>query len=130
MQYSVRLLNKSEKFHAYLSHRNNIGWSLQTAMKHAKEFIAQNPNYEFELEDEFGNKLPHPFKGRLPLNEDALKKGQITYHRKPTASEIKFGYGATHYADFDVEDCCEQYLGAFYPKNVYVSPQDGLRYYR
>jgi hypothetical protein len=28
----------------------------------------------------------------------------ITYHRKPTASEIKFGHGATHYRDFTAKD--------------------------
>lgn len=28
----------------------------------------------------------------------------ITYHRKPTASEIKFGHGATHYKDFLAKD--------------------------
>lgn len=27
----------------------------------------------------------------------------ITAHRQPTAYEIKFGYGAVHYADFDIE---------------------------
>ena len=29
----------------------------------------------------------------------------ITYHRKPTAYEIKFGEGATHYKDFDTCFC-------------------------
>lgn len=29
----------------------------------------------------------------------------ITYHRPPTSSEIKFGYGATHYCDIPVDVC-------------------------
>lgn len=28
----------------------------------------------------------------------------IEYHRKPTAGEIKFGYGAIHYRDFEPKD--------------------------
>ena len=31
-------------------------------------------------------------------------KKEIEYHRKPTAYEIKFGYGATHYRDFEPKD--------------------------
>jgi hypothetical protein len=29
----------------------------------------------------------------------------IEYHRNPTASEIKFGHGATHYKDFKESEC-------------------------
>lgn len=29
----------------------------------------------------------------------------VTYHRKPTPGEIKFGHGATHYRDFKFTDC-------------------------
>jgi len=29
----------------------------------------------------------------------------ITYHRNPTKSEIKFGEGAIHYCDFDLNIC-------------------------
>lgn len=28
----------------------------------------------------------------------------LTYHRKPTGYEIQFGYGATHYRDFEPKD--------------------------
>ena len=28
----------------------------------------------------------------------------LEYHRKPTAAEIKFGHGATHYLSFSKED--------------------------
>jgi hypothetical protein len=38
---------------------------------------------------------------KLPWNR---LNNEITYSRKPTKSEIKFGYGATHYRDFGPED--------------------------
>jgi len=33
-----------------------------------------------------------------------MNKTLVTYHRKPTASEIKFGHGATHYLDFPIDE--------------------------
>ena len=41
------------------------------------------------------------FIGRLPVRDGVTV---ITYHRKPTMSEIKWGYGATHYRDFEVHE--------------------------
>jgi len=35
-----------------------------------------------------------------PADFKKIKHKQLTYSRKPTASEIKFGHGATHYKDF------------------------------
>lgn len=51
----------------------------------------------------------------------------ITGHRPPTAAEIRFGYGATHYADFDRE-VWQKPDGTL--KRWIKSPYDGLRYYR
>lgn len=65
------------------------------------------------------------FANRLPVRDDVET---LTYHRKPTQSEIRFGYGATHYADFTIEECC--FEGTRIPKSWFVSPYDGLRYYR
>lgn len=53
-------------------------------------------------------------------------KTKITYHRKPTKGEIKFGHGATHYKDFDLELCVKK-DGNY--KTWLVCPIDGLRYY-
>ena len=53
-------------------------------------------------------------------------KKQITYHRPPTKGEIKFGEGATHYKDFDLDfimkkdGTCKEWIKC---------PVDGLRYY-
>jgi hypothetical protein len=52
---------------------------------------------------------------------------EITYHRNPTKSEIKFGYGATHYKDFPMEMCIKK-DGKL--KKWLKCPHDGLRYYR
>ena len=62
---------------------------------------------------------------RLPVRDDVET---ITYHRGPTAYEIKFGEGAIHYCDFDIEDCC--FEGTRIMKKWFVSRFDGLRYYR
>lgn len=63
------------------------------------------------------------------MYETARKDGKVIYHRNPTASEIKFGMGATHYAQFDRDD--ENILkkdGKL--KTWFKSHHDGLRYYR
>jgi hypothetical protein len=58
--------------------------------------------------------------------EELLDK-PVTFHRNPTQSEIRFGYGATHYKDFILGDVVKQ-CGAI--KAWIVCPYDGLRYYR
>lgn len=50
-----------------------------------------------------------------------------TYHRPPTAWEIKWGCGATHYLDIPASVCLKK-NGK--PKKWLVNPTDGLRYYR
>lgn len=61
------------------------------------------------------------------LKNSSLLDGKVEYHRNPTYSEIKFGEGAIHYKDFDVNFCigCDGNL-----KKWLVCPIDGLRYYR
>ena len=44
-------------------------------------------------------------KSILPIRSDVTS---VTYHRKPTAGEIKFGHGATHYRDFPVAECTKK----------------------
>lgn len=51
----------------------------------------------------------------------------FTYHRPPTPSEIKFGEGAIHYAEFTAFVCFKA-NGEL--KKWLKSPFDGLRYYR
>lgn len=50
----------------------------------------------------------------------------LPYWRNPTKSEIKFGYGATHYRDFDIEECFNE-DGSF--KLAMRAKNDGLKYY-
>jgi hypothetical protein len=49
----------------------------------------------------------------------------ITYSRKPTATEIKLGYGAIHYRDFKIAECFDE-NGNF--KRQIVSSNDNLKY--
>jgi hypothetical protein len=50
----------------------------------------------------------------------------ITAHRNPTPYEIRFGYGATHYRDFDVTD----WIKPDGTLKKWIKADDGLRYYR
>lgn len=50
----------------------------------------------------------------------------ITAHRNPIASEIKWGYGAIHYRDFDVQE----WLKPNGTLKTWIKADDGLRYYR
>ena len=61
----------------------------------------------------------------LPLRDGVE---YVSYHRKPTPSEIRFGHGATHYRDFSPEECCHK--GTRIAKRWFVAADDGLRYYR
>lgn len=69
--------------------------------------------------------LGHIRYGRMPVRDDVET---IEYHRPPTASEIRFGHGATHYATFTLEECC--FPGTRIPKKWFVWPWTGLRYFR
>ena len=60
----------------------------------------------------------------LPIRADVTT---ITAHRQPTAYEIRFGHGATHYKTFPI-DLWKKKDGT--PKKFIVCPHDGLRYYR
>ena len=51
----------------------------------------------------------------------------VTYHRPPTRGEIKFGYGATHYRDFELADVLTD-DGRI--KKWFIAKDDSLRYYR
>lgn len=57
----------------------------------------------------------------------AISDTPIKCHRNPTASELRFGHGATHYADFDREMWIKP-EGTM--KKYIISPYDGLRCYR
>ena len=64
----------------------------------------------------------------LPIRNDVLQANKpIRYHRSPTPSEIRWGSGAIHYKDIDLEYCLKPDLTI---KKWLVCPHDGLRYYR
>lgn len=57
---------------------------------------------------------------------EVMNDGFITYHRKPTAYEIKFGEGATHYGEFLYSEAINPGTGEI---RKWIKA-DGLRYYR
>ncbi len=63
-------------------------------------------------------------KCNLPVRDDV---GRVTYHRPPTRGEISRGYGAVHYLEFSINECC--FPGTRILKQWFKA-DDGLRYYR
>lgn len=61
----------------------------------------------------------------LPVREGVET---VSYYRNPTDWEIRSGYGHIHWVDFTIEECC--FKDTRIPKKWFVSPYDGLRYYR
>lgn len=59
------------------------------------------------------------------LNISGVQERIITYSRKPTQSEIRFGHGATHYKSF-YESACKKKDGTI--KKRLKCPIDGLIY--
>jgi hypothetical protein len=67
--------------------------------------------YEFRVDD-FGNTDVNQCRLATETEIAAHRpnihnEGQfvVTYHRNPTAGEIRFGNGATHYRDFHISEC-------------------------
>ena len=58
--------------------------------------------------------------------QNSRKITKVTYHRKPTPIEIRFGNGATHYRDFELYECVNK-VGKI--KEWFVDQSDGLRYH-
>lgn len=97
--------------------------------------------YEIGLRDDgyfwdISNKRPNIRKDesiKLCLKEICKQCGlniplfKIEYHRPPTPYEIKFGEGATHYLEFDIEFCMKP-DGTL--KRWVICPVTGLKYYR
>ncbi len=54
------------------------------------------------------------------------KPETLTYWRRPTKEDIKFGHGATHYRSFDFESCFDE--DGFQKDKVRAS-DDALIYY-
>jgi hypothetical protein len=54
----------------------------------------------------------------------------VTYSRKPTTSEIKFGHGATHYRDFPLDDCVKGKKNGITILKKRLKADDGLIYTR
>ena len=75
-----------------------------------------------ELQNQILNTVVYPQNNsnNIPKSNDSIE-----YHRKPTAYEIKFGEGATHYKSFDKFYCTD--INDNIKKRV-ICPIDGLTY--
>ena len=56
--------------------------------------------------------------------------GEIVYRRNPTAAEIRFGHGATHYRTFTLDDTPELFRADGTKKSRFKALADGLFYSR
>jgi hypothetical protein len=56
--------------------------------------------------------------------------GEIVYRRTPTMSEMRFGYGDTHYRTFIIAETPEMFHFDGTRKRFFKAKDDGLRYYR
>lgn len=63
------------------------------------------------------------YKSTRPFRPDVT---EVTGHRQPTPSELRFGDGATHYRTFPVAEWLDK---NGMPK-CWIKADDGLRYYR
>lgn len=98
---------------------------LSGGFRRALEVVSDVPGFMARYEAALAPAVPKSARGRLPVRDDVES---VTYHREPTAAEIRFGHGATHYADFTVEEAA--FPGTRILRKWFVSPHDGLRYYR
>ncbi len=102
--------------YARISVNDKTKWkTLKTARKHAREYKSRHMMDSWAQES-----------GWTEMDNTQQDK-LITYHRPPTSGEIKFGYGATHYRDFERSQCSKD-DGTL--KKWFTAPDDGLRYYR
>jgi hypothetical protein len=62
----------------------------------------------------------------IHISKILRKPKTIKYWRKATKDEIKFGYGATHYRDFDFESCFDE---EGFQKDKVRASDDKLIYY-
>lgn len=63
----------------------------------------------------------------IHISQFVNKPQTIEYWRKPTKAEIKFGYGATHYRNFDFDMCFDE---NGYLQQRIKATNDRLKYHR
>ena len=68
----------------------------------------------------------HLVLGGVHISQYPNKPESLTYWRRPTTEEIKFGYGATHYRSFNFESCFDK---EGFQKDKARASDDGLIYY-
>ena len=62
----------------------------------------------------------------IHISQVVNKPKTLTFWRNPTKEEIKFGYGAIHYRDFNFDECVD--INGFIKPFIKAS-NDSLKYY-
>lgn len=102
-----------------------------TCYAHIGQHSPCSPSYANECKEAYYHEYSDLLKELIGIgykNLHILNKQAFEYHRNPTPREIKFGHGATHYRYAPLADIGITCNGDL--KKWYVSPYDGLRYYR
>ena len=100
-----------------------------TSYAHIGQHSACSPRYASMCKEAITNEylpLLRELIGQGYKDLQIINKQVITAHREPTAYEIKFGEGATHYRDFTMSE-----IGITKTGNIkkWFKADDGLRYY-
>jgi len=109
---------------------NNSNPDLFTSYAHLGQHSACSLEYANECKEANYNEFADLLRELIGQGYNDLQimnKQEITYHRQPTAYELKLGYGATFYRDFRLHQTGITKTGNL--KKWFIA-DDGLRYYR
>ncbi len=119
--------SKSEVF-AYFPEIIGDNRGNKTCYAHIGQHSACSPDYAKECKEAQYNEyadLLRELIGQGYNDLQIMNKQEIEAHRQPTAGEIKFGEGATHWLTVNLS-CILNKKGDI--KKWFVWPKDGLRY--
>jgi len=108
---------------------NNIDIGMFTSYAHIGQHSACHWQYADECKEAKYNQYQDLLKELIGQGYNdliVLNYQPIVVHRPPTKSEIKFGYGATHYKDYNLSAILNK-MGNI--KKWFIALDDGLRYY-
>lgn len=107
---------------------NSFEPNIFTSYAHIGQHSACHIDYANECKEANYNQFQDLLRELISIGYNDLEienKQQIEAHRKPTASEIKFGHGATHYRTFQLSEILNKKGNI---KQWFVA-DDKLRYY-
>jgi len=115
---------------AYFPHIKGDLKGNNTCYAHIGQHSACSPDYVKECKEANYSAYSDLLKELISIGYKDLvicNKQIVELHRKPTAGEIKFGEGATHYKSFEIDAIINRKGNL---KKWMFCPTDGLRYYK